>query len=63
MIDNESPQDYGKIDAAELQKGFIIGKDLKKLNTLRKKEEEYEIVEPDDESSSEEFYANKFQNL
>jgi len=43
LIDNESPKDYGELNAAEIQKGLNIGKDLKKLKTLRKKEDEYEI--------------------
>jgi len=35
LIDNESPKDYGELNAAEIQKGLNIGKDLKKLKTLR----------------------------
>lgn len=36
LIDNENPKDYGKVDAKELQKDLLIGKDLSKLKDLRK---------------------------
>lgn len=42
-IDNENPADYDEVTAYELQERLKNAVDLKKLNGLRKQEEEYEI--------------------